>query len=151
MIESGLRFPGKFFDPVCGAFLSFGELGANFGRDAVVSGLFDEDPAGVRISAFGDAASFLFAAAGVFGGDESEEGHELFGMLEAAEGSDFGDGDHGGDEFEPFEGHEGVDERFALPVAEELKHGLFEPEDAFVMEVDGGDVVLKDAVVGGVG
>jgi len=71
-------------------------------------------------------------------------------MLESTEGSDFGDGDHGGDEFEAFEGHEGVDEGFALPVLEELEHFGFEFDDALDVEVNGGEVVFEDAVVGGV-
>jgi len=54
-----------------------------------VGGLFDEDPAGVGIAAFADAALALAGAAGVFGGDEAEEGHEFFRMLKAAEGADF--------------------------------------------------------------
>ena len=151
MTEARLGFPGKLFDPAFGAFLSLGELGADLGRDAVVGGLFDEDPTGVRISAFADTSSTLLVAAGAFGGDEAEEGHELFGVFEAAEGSDFADGDHGGDELEAFECHEGVDERFALPVAQELEHRFFEPGDTFDMKVDGGEVVLEDAIVGGIG
>jgi hypothetical protein len=34
---------------------------------------------------------------------------------------------------------------------EELEHGFFKFGDAFVMEVDGGDVVFEDAIVGGIG
>ena len=114
--QSRLGGPGEVFNPGLNAFLTGGELRADLGRDAVVGGLFDEDPAGVGVSAFADAAPTLFFAAGVFGGHESEEGHEFFGMFETAEGSDFGDDDHGGDELEAFEGHEGIDEGFALPV-----------------------------------
>lgn len=179
MAEAGLGFPGEFPDPGRGVFLALGKLGADFGWNPVVGGLFDEDPAGVGIAAFGDAAPALLVSTGVFGGDESEEGHQFFRVFEAAEGSNltrsrlpsahpsgfgsafvqntsrpsvlFGDGDHGGDEFESFEGHEGVDEGFALPVVEELEHGFFKFGDAFVMEVDGGDVVFEDAIVGGIG
>lgn len=114
--ESHLGFPGEVFDPLGGAFLTGGELGADVGRDAVVGGLFDEDPAGVGIAAFGNATALLPGPAGVLGGNEPEEGHEFLGMFEAAEGPDFGHGDHGGDEFEAFESHEGLDEWFALPV-----------------------------------
>ncbi len=69
----------------------------------------------MRVAAFTDPSTLLFVSAGVFSGNEAEEGHEFFGMFEAAEGADFADGDHGGDEFKSFEGHEGIDERFALP------------------------------------
>lgn len=151
MTEAGLGLPGEVFDPAFCSFLSFGKLGADLGRDAVVGCLLDKDPAGVRVSAFGDSAPALFFAAGVFGRDEAEEGHELFGMFEAAEGSDLADGDHGGDKFKSFEGHHGINEGFALPVLEELKHGLLELGDAFVVEVDGGEVVFEDPVVSGVG
>ena len=151
VVETSLGFPGEVFDPAVCSFLSFGKLGADFGWDAVVGGLLDEDPASVGIPAFGNASTALFVSAGVFGGDESEEGHEFFGMFEAAEGSDFADGDHGGDELESFEGHHGLNEGFALPVLEKLKHGFFEFDDAFVMEVDGCDVVFKDAIVGSIG
>ncbi len=116
-----------------------------------MGGLFDEEPAGVGISTFTDASPALFVAAGVFGGNESEEGHEFFRVFEAAEGSDFADRDHGGDELEAFEGHHGIDEGFALPVFEKLKHGFLEFDDAFVVEVNGGDVVFEDAIVGGIG
>jgi len=116
-----------------------------------MDGLLDEDPAGVRIATLTNAAAALFIATGVFSGDEAKEGHELFGVLEATEGSNFTDGNHGGDELEAFEGHESVDEWFALPVAQELEHRFFEAGDAFVVEVDGGEVVFEDAIVCGIG
>ena len=50
--EARLGFPGEFFDPAFGSFLSLGELGADLGWNAVVSGLFDEDPACVRVATF---------------------------------------------------------------------------------------------------
>ena len=59
--------------------------------------------------------------------------------------------DHGGDEFEAFECHEGFDEGFALPAGEELEHFVLEPGDPGFVEVDGGDAVFHHAVVGGVG
>lgn len=149
--EARLGLPGEFFNPALGAFLSLGELGADFGRDAVVGGLFDEDPSCVGVAAFTDSTAALFFAAGAFSGDKAEEGHELFGMFEAAEGSDLRNGHHGGDELEAFEGHEGFDEGLSLPVVEELEHCFFKSEDALVVKVDGGEVVLKDAVVGGIG
>ena len=98
-----------------------------------MSGLFDEDPTRVGVAAFGDAAPLLFGAAGVFGRDEAEEGHELFGMFEATEGANFAHGDHGGDELEAFEGHKGVDEGFALPIIEEVEHCFFEFGDALFL------------------
>mgnify|MGYP001027048004 CR=1 FL=1 len=149
--ESCLGFPGQFLDPALGAFLSFGKLGADLWGNTVVGGLFDEDPAGMRITTFTNSTSALFFTAGAFGRDEAEEGHELFGVFEAAEGADFTDGDHGCDELEAFEGHEGIDEGFALPVAQKLEHCFFESGDALVMEVNGGEVVLEDAIVGGIG
>jgi len=51
---------------------------------------------------------------------------------------------------ESFEGHEGFDEGFALPVLEELEHFFFEFGDAFDVKVDGGEVVFEDSVVSGV-
>ena len=149
--EAGLSLPGEVSNPAVGSFLSLGKLCTDFGRDPVMGGLLDEDPAGVGISTFGDSTTALFVATGVFGGNEAKEGHEFFGMLKATEGSDLGDGDHGGDEFESFEGHHGIDEGFTLPVLEEVKHGFFELGDALVVEVDSGEVVFEDAVVGGVG
>lgn len=104
--EAGLGFPGEFLDPAGRVALSLGELGADLWRDAVVGGLFDEQPAGVGVAALADGALFAALAAGVFGGHETEEGHEFLGMLEAAEGADFRHRDHGGDEFEALEGHE---------------------------------------------
>ncbi len=142
--------PGELFDPTIDAFLSLGELGADFGWNPVVGSLFDENPAGMGIAAFTDPALSFARATGVFGGNEAEVGHELLGVLETAEGADFRDGDHGGDEFEAFEGHHGIDERFALPVILELKHGLFESGDALDVEVDGGEVVFENPVVGGI-
>ena len=160
--ETGLGLPGEFFDPSQGTFLSFGKLGADLGGDAVVGSLFDEDPAGVgikrsfldgtecspkgegwrkrrseSISAFGDSSLPFAGAAGVFSGNKAKEGHEFLRVLEAAEGSNFRDGDHGGDELKSFEGHHGINERFALPVLQELKHGFFEFFDALMVEVDG--------------
>lgn len=40
--ETGLGFPGEFPDPSFGTLLSFGKLSADFGRNAVVGGLFDQ-------------------------------------------------------------------------------------------------------------
>ena len=49
MTEARLGFPGEVFDPLGGTFLSGRELGADFGGDAVVGGLFDEDPSVFRL------------------------------------------------------------------------------------------------------
>ncbi len=114
--QARLGGPGEVLNPRSDAFLAGGKLRADFGRDAVVCCLLDEDPEGVGVAAFTDASAALFVAAGVFSGDKAEEGHEFLRVFEAAEGSDFGDGDHGGDELESFEGHEGFDEWFALPI-----------------------------------
>lgn len=146
--QAQLGLPGKFSDPPCGTFLTCRKLSADFRRDPVVGGLFDEDPPCVRISTFADPSSLLSGSAGVFGGDEAEEGHELLRMLKAAEGSNLGHGDHGGNEFESFEGHEGFNEGFALPVFEEFEHGVFDGRDAPGVKVDGAEVVLEDDVVG---
>ena len=72
------------------------------------------------------------------------------GLKSQANGFDSTNGDHGGDERESFEGHEGIDEGFALPVAQELEHRFFELGDALVMKIDGGEIVLEDAIVGGI-
>lgn len=149
--QAHLGGPGEFFYPTSGAFLSGGELGADLGWDTVVGGLLNEDPAGVGIAAFADAALTFGGAAGVFGGYESEEGHELFGMLEAAEAADLRDGDHGGDELEAFEGHHGFNQWFALPVVEEMEHGGLNAFDALMMEVDGSEVVFEYHIVRGIG
>lgn len=61
--EPHLGGPGEGFDPGILSDLSLGELGADFGRDAVVGGLFDEDPAGVGISTFADASTACLGAA----------------------------------------------------------------------------------------
>ena len=89
MAEAGLGSPGEFFDPEFRAFLSFRKLGTDFGRDPVVSCLFDEDPAGMGISAFANSALSFAGSTGVFGGDEAEEGHEFLGVFKTTEGSDF--------------------------------------------------------------
>ncbi len=149
--ETGLSSPGEFFDPAFTSFLSFGKLSTDLGWDAVVSCLFDEDPTSVRVSTFGDPALSFTGSTGVFSGNEAQEGHEFLGVLKAAEGSNFRDGDHGGNELKSFEGHHGIDEGLALPVFQELKHCFFEFGDALVMEVDGSEVVLKNSVVGGIG
>ena len=109
--------------------------------------LFDQQPTRVRISAFANTASTLFVSAGVFGRDQPQEGHELLGVFEAGERSDLGDRDHGGDKLEALEGHQGIDEGFALPIAKELEHFGLQLLDAFVVEVDGGDVFFQDPVV----
>lgn len=116
MTQACLGSPGEVLDPRRGAYLSGGELRADFGRNSVVGRLFDEDPAGVGIATFANSAPALFVTAGVFSRDETEEGHEFLRVLEATEGADFGDGDHGGDELKSFEGHEGFDKGLALPV-----------------------------------
>ena len=149
--EAHLGGPGEFPHPACAGFLSGGELGADLGRDAVVGGLLNEDPAGVGIAAFADAALPFGGAAGVLSRHQSEEGHELFGMFEAAEAADLRDSDHGSDELKALEGHHGFDERFALPVVEEVKHGSLDLLDALMMEVHGGKVVFEDDVVRGIG
>ena len=37
-----------------------------------------------------------------------------------------------------------------MPIIEKLKHGFFESRYALVVEVDGGEVVLEDAIVCGI-
>jgi len=117
-VESKLGFPREFSYPARLSFFSFGELCADFGCCAVVGGLFNEDPASMGISTLCDGALPSLGTAGVFAWNEAKEGHELFGVFEAAEGADFRDRDHGGDELEAFEGHEGFHERFSLPLVE---------------------------------
>ena len=149
-IEPQLGAPGKLaYPPVCSG-LSARELCADFGRFAVVGGLLDEQPACVGVARFADRALAAFGAAGVFGRNETEKSHELFWMLEAAEGADLADGDHGGDDLEAFECHHGIDQRLALPVFQQVEHFGFEFVDALVVEVDDCQVVLEHDVVGAV-
>ena len=123
--EAGLGFPGELPDPACTVFLAFGELGTGLRRDAVMGGLLNEDPACVGVAAFADGSLSPTGAAGVFGRNKAEECHEFFGMFKTIEGSDLTDSDHGGNEFEAFECHQGINERFSLPVFKQCEHGIF--------------------------
>ena len=110
--------------------------------------LLDEDPTSVWVSAFTDSASLLLRAAGAFGGNKAEEGHEFFRMFKSTEGSNFGNGDHRGHMFEAFECHQSVNQGFALPLLKKLEHFFFELGDSFDMKVNGGEIVLENAIVG---
>ena len=151
MAKASLGAPREFLNPAGGVFLSFGKLCADLWRHTVVGRLLDEDPSGMGVAALANHALPFAATTGVLGGNQPEERHELFGMLEAAEGADFRYRNHGGNELEAFEGHHGINQRFALPILEELKHGFLKAGDAVVMEVDGREVVLEHSVVCGIG
>lgn len=149
--ESGLGGPGELFYPSRSVFLTFGELGTDFRRNAVVSGLLNEDPSCVRVAAFADAALSFASPTGVLRRDQPEERHEFLWVFESAEGSNLADRHHGGDQLKAFECHHGFHKRFALPVLQELKHRLFESVNALLMKFDGADVVFEHPVVGGIG
>ena len=78
-------------------------------------GAFDEHPAAVAISTFGNGALPPFGAGGIFSGDESEEAHEGARMTEAAQVSKFADDGHGGDFLESLACHERFDYGLPLP------------------------------------
>ena len=76
----------------------------------------------MAVAALGDAALAAFAPAAVFTGHQTEEGHELARVLEAAQIAQFADESHGGDFLEALAGHERLHHRFPFPVSEQLLH-----------------------------
>jgi len=54
-------------------------------------GGFDEGAAGDGVAGFGDAALAAFVAGGVLAGNEAQIVHQLGGMSEAVEVTEFGD------------------------------------------------------------
>jgi len=151
LVKTLLGPPSEVTDPLSVSLLTLGQSGADLGWIAVVGGTLDEDPAGVTVAALGDPALPAFEGAGVFGRDQAEIGHELLGVLETTEGADLRDDDHRRDGFKSLEGHEGVDQRFALPGVEQVGHDLLEVGDPFEDFIDDAEVVLHDEVVHRVG
>lgn len=124
------------------ALLAAGEGFADLGRTSIVLTAFDEKPASMGIAAFGDGSLAAFVATGVLAGDEAEVGHELAGMLEAEQGTQLRDGDHGGHDLKAFEGHEGFDGGLESPGFQQIGHGVFATGDAGSSIVDGHEALM---------
>ena len=111
---------------------------------AILPGGFDEHAAQMRIARFGDRAARLFGATGVFGGDESGEGHQTGRSGKAARVAEFGgDGERG----------EIVDAAEAAQPFDAGPQGL-DGEQVAQFEVDGvqaGDGLVDGADVGAMG
>ncbi len=94
--ETVLSLPCMSDDVGWLAHLAFLELSRHGRPVSIFPGCLDEDMATATVAGLGDGA-FTDAVSGrVFGGDESEEGHELGGSLKAPPVSDLGDEGHGG-------------------------------------------------------
>jgi hypothetical protein len=63
---------------------------------AVVPGGLDQQPAGVAVAGLGDGAAAILLTRGVLAGDETQEGHQASGRVEAEEVVELGDQAHGG-------------------------------------------------------
>lgn len=111
-------------------------------------GAFGQEPTLVAVAAAGNGAQTLMGAAGGLGGDQAEVGHELARVLEAVDVAQFTDGDHGGDELEAAEGHEGLDGGFEAPGIQEQKHGSLDPLDAGMIGSDALKVFFEDGLHG---
>jgi hypothetical protein len=83
--------------------LAVREFLTDLGRCRVMLGTFDEDPPRMGVAGFGDTSLATFVAAGRLTGNQPKISHNLAGMSEALEGSEFGNCDHGRKELEAFE------------------------------------------------
>lgn len=63
-VEPILRLPTDVGDSAGLALLSAGEFLADLGRGGIMLGAFDQEPAGVGVAAFGEAALTAFVTAG---------------------------------------------------------------------------------------
>jgi hypothetical protein len=95
--------------------LAVREFLTDLGRCRVMLGTFDEDPPRMGVAGFGDTSLATFVAAGRLTGNQPKISHNLAGMSEALEGSEFGNCDHGRKELEAFESHECVDSSLESP------------------------------------
>ena len=89
--------------PAQGEHLTGLSVFTDLGGRRVMLGTFNEDPPRVRVARFGDCSLATFVAAGRFTGNQPKISHNLAGMSEALEGSEFGNCDHGRKELEAFE------------------------------------------------
>jgi hypothetical protein len=73
------------------------EFLADFGRQGVMLSALGEEPALMAVATTGDFTQALARAAGVFGRDQAQVGHELARVCEAVDVTQLTDGDHGRD------------------------------------------------------
>ena len=145
-----LHPPGKGFNFVGLAVLSFGELRADLGFAPVGLGAFAEHPTCVTVAAFGDAALSAFVTGRFFTRNQAKEGHELSGAFETTEVTDFTDDGHGSDFLESLAGHQGLHDRSPLPIRENMFEFFFEGLNTLEAAVDGLKVAFEHEALGGI-
>ena len=76
----------------------------------------------MAIPGFGERTLTPLAATAVFTGHESQEGHQLLGVLKAAEIAQLGQDRHGGDQAHAPQGHQALYQRLQTPPLDRLPH-----------------------------
>ena len=143
-VQTVLSPPAHLLGPAIQLRLAHGKFLAHLRRGIVVLRALDQQPAGVRVAAFGDASLLSFVAAGGLRGDEPEIGHELAGMGEAVDVSQLAHRDHRRHDLEALEPHERLHGGPQLPGYEKIPHRLLAPVHALVGRIDGAEVILQD-------
>ena len=114
-------------------------------------GTFHHQPPQVSITCPRDASLSLLASTGAFGSRESQISHELPGMFEAMDVSEFTDGNHGCYQSEPTHGHEGLHGTLEVPAFLRQLHGSLRAFDPLSGTLNGHEVLLENGLLSRVG
>jgi hypothetical protein len=145
--ETVLSLPGMSDDVGWLTHLAFLELSRDGRPVSIFPGSLDEDVATATVTGLGDGAPARAIAGGVFGRDESEEGHELGGSLKASPVTDLGDEGHGGEGADAAEGGKPLDERSVGGGEGGLFDLLVEVVPATGFVVEESEILSKDCAV----
>jgi hypothetical protein len=132
---------GQLFEPQL-------EMPADFGRIPVGPGAFDQGTAGVRVAGLGDRSLAAVVSRGVFRGRQTEVAHQLAGLVEAREVSQFRNNRDRDSELDTTEGLQGVNHRSQVPALDVILEFLFEALEALGVFGDRVHVFLEDNLLG---
>jgi hypothetical protein len=110
--EAVLSLPSMSDDVGWLALLAFLELSRDGRPISILPSGLDEHMAAATVAGLGDGSPTNAIPGGVFGRDESEEGHELRRAIEASPVTDLGNKGHGGQRADAPETGQPLDQRF---------------------------------------
>jgi hypothetical protein len=139
-----LGLPADVLDGFGLGFQSQLEMATDFRRIAVRPGAFDQRPAGMGVTGFGDRPLSASLAGGILRGDQPQEFHQFSGVVEAGKVTDLSDRRDGHDKLHATQGLEGLDHRAEAPGLNLFLKFLFQALQAFDVVGDRADLCLKD-------
>lgn len=142
-VEAMLTLPGVLDDGGILAALTAAQGRAHGRALTGVPGGLDEDVADPGVAGFGDGAEASSLPGGVLAGNETDVGHELARVLEAAHVAELGGDDHGGLGFEPAEATEAIDQGLVAGREGEVLDAAIQIVPALELVLEKGQVLRK--------